>query len=150
MAFTPNRHRVGTAAGPFLQREVSAYVLLEEARLRCERVLEVVGDAPLLGQLHRELGLAGFFASSCVPPDKRRESRDRAHDRCGSEAALGDDERALGRLVERAQKVVESGLTAPVPTDYMHLAHIHVLQARDLLTELPKDPGQPALRAADR
>jgi hypothetical protein len=136
MAFARRDRPDGTPAESLLRCEKDAYILLEETRLRCERMLQTAGDQQPLRALHRELGLAGFLASSNLPSDKRREALARARDRVCAGAAEAGDIGALPALVDRARLALESGLIAPEFTEHVHLAHVHALRARDLLTKL--------------
>ena len=53
------------------QKESRAYVLIEEARLRCER-LEGAGPQQRFHEVHREVGMAGLLASSKLPSWSRQ------------------------------------------------------------------------------
>jgi hypothetical protein len=120
---------------PLVEREVAAYAVLEEARLRCERLLaaghESWGPETLL-TLHRETGLAAFFSSEDLPSAERRRAL--AGAQVGVDASCADvDEQALVALLEGARWAVEDCLIAPGLSDHMHLAHVHVLHAQDIV-----------------
>ena len=71
-----------------VQAETDAYELLEEARLRCEQAdfeREGIVERAPLRILHREVGLAGFLASSNLPSRRRREALARARISAGSD-----------------------------------------------------------------
>jgi hypothetical protein len=123
------------------EQESRAYVLIEEARLRCER-LEIVGlrhfdegdRQDLFREIHREIGMAGLFASTEIESWSRKILLEAARLRSespirGALDAAGILEIALGR----ACTAIEHCLNAPEPVDHMHLAHIHVLTGIDLL-----------------
>lgn len=121
---------------PIEQREEAAYVLLEEARLRCERLRETTrADAARrpLDVLHRELGLAGFCASARLDSQRRQNALQLAHRQLEqARTALPDLGRLLG-LVERAEQAIQACLIAPGFSDHTHEAHIHLIAARELL-----------------
>jgi hypothetical protein len=77
------RRRSEPVPEPPAGRDASAYVLLEEAKLRCETLR---GQARThvrrqeLHRLHRELGIAGLVASSNVPSHERHMLLERAHE----------------------------------------------------------------------
>jgi hypothetical protein len=145
MIFSGRRHRHPSGSRSIAEREQAAYVLLEEARLRCERLrdrAESGTERRALRTLHREIGLAGFAVSANLAAGRRRESLALARQRS---ARVPPDEsggpRVLAYLLEQADRAVEDGLNAAAVTDHVQLAQGHLLQARDLLA---------ALRAAGR
>jgi len=123
--------------------EELAYMLLEEARLRCKSLLEEArpssDDAGSLtvDRLYGELGIAGYHASARLEPDRRREllayahARSRRHDDPdgGSVRQLTDVTAAATRSVERALAL--TGLR-----DHIHLAHVYVMSACETLDAL--------------
>jgi hypothetical protein len=114
-------------------QESRAYVLVEEARLRCERV---EGDALLrqFRRIHREIGMAGLFASAELPSVSRQVLLEVA--RLRSEAPVAgalDAVSALEITFGRACAAVEDCLAGPGPVDHIHLAHIHALAATQRL-----------------
>lgn len=120
--------------------EELAYLLLEEARLRCEALIheadegweEVPGIN--LTAIYGDLGMAGYHASARLDPTRRQQLLVQAHLRCergvgsatGSVHALADVTSAATRSVERALAI--TGLL-----DHMHLAHVHVMTASEAL-----------------
>jgi hypothetical protein len=86
--------------------------------------------------LHREIGLAGLFASSNIPTSTRHALLAGAHHRCAE--ALPEASDAMDALVLMmlwSADAVEHGLVTPGASDHMHLAHVHVLRAHELLEE---------------
>ena len=120
------------------QGEERAYLLLEAARLCCEGLSsrgETAIAASTLEDVHREVGLAGFFASTNLAPELRRAALARArHGSPCNDIGAPRCDRGLVAAVERARRAVEAGLIAPCLSDHMHLAHVHVLSAEDLLS----------------
>jgi hypothetical protein len=140
MSFLPHRPGRDGGAAARLNRDEAAYVLIEEARLRCARLRDrerAEGSAVALDRVHRELGLAGYFASSALPRRRRLPALDRARARCVSnELSLSPAIRLLETLVSRARRAVESALGVPELSDHMHLAHVHILDAQKLLGDV--------------
>lgn len=121
---------------PIGQREEVAYVLLEEARLRCERLREQTSaDAARrpLDILHRELGLAGFCASAHLSSQRRQHALAMARQQFEPARATLPEFGGLPRLVERAEHAIQECLIAPGLSDHMHEAHLHLIAARELL-----------------
>ncbi len=113
----------------------SAYLALEEARLVCER--QRVSDQQLQGRLrllHRHLGMAGFYASSELRATRRRDllalARERSEKRSTAAAELASSVAALTR---DARFDIEGAMKALGPRDDLHLAHLYVLGAEELL-----------------
>jgi hypothetical protein len=131
-----------------------AYLLLEEARLRLERIL-TRSDATAVRQrrlkLHRELGLAGFVASASIPRGRRLAAAARAHEWCFRDTAVEQNgEPMLLTLVGQALRAVEDGLAVPTLSDQMHLTHVHLLNAQELLATVDvydKPPAVEVVRA---
>lgn len=144
--------------------EELAYVLLEEARLRCGSMLEDSGtqldpDCLSLNGLYGDLGIAGYYASARLEPDRRRQllaqARARSYrggpvsgrgtmvsSRCeasASQAVVAPRRcdtaavRALVDVTAAATRTVERALTLTGLLDHMHLAHIHVMSACEAL-----------------
>jgi hypothetical protein len=124
--------------------EELAYILLEEARLRCKALLEEEERALsddlgtlTIDRLYGELGIAGYHASAQLEPHRRREllaqaqASSRRHDDTdgGSVRQLTDVTAAATRSVERALAL--TGLL-----DHIHLAHVHVMSACETLDAL--------------
>lgn len=120
-------------------RDAAAYALLEEARLRCE-VLRAEAKTPAvrdsLHSLHRELGLAGLFASSNLPTAARLALLAEAHQRCKQTVTEESEPMAaLAWIMRRAHDAVEHGLIAPGLSDHMRLADVHLHGASEILVD---------------
>lgn len=119
--------------------EELAYMLLEEARLRCWALIEdsvdsyfyVDPDGLSLNGLYRDLGTAGYYASARLDPGRRRQLLEQA--RARSERDARGSMRALADVTAAAVRSVERALTVTGPLDHMHLAHIHVVTACEVL-----------------
>ncbi len=131
----------GVAAG--MGREEASYVLLEEARLLCEGLCCQCGQVEargILNTLHREFGLAGFFASSNLSAQRRQrlldDARCRARDHGSSARRIIT---ALRGLTRESLRAIEAAPGAEGFTDNMHLAHVHLLGAQELLRAAQND-----------
>ena len=123
--------------------EELAYLLLEEARLRCKSMIDDErdqlddSDSLTLSGLYGDLGIAGYYASARVEPRRRRELLAQARARsCTQSAEYGepvDSVRALAEVTAAATRTVERALTITGLLDHMHLAHIHVMSACETL-----------------
>jgi len=115
------------------EQECRAYVLIEEARLRCERVDCAMVDG-WLGDLHREVGMAGLCASSRLEGWSRQILLEAARARSESPIrGVPDAETTVEIALGRARTAVEQCLTMPEKVDHMRQAHLHLRAARDLL-----------------
>jgi hypothetical protein len=120
--------------------EELAYMLLEEARLRCRSLVDesddgyVDPDGLSLNGLYRDLGIAGYYASARLEPARRYQLLAQAHARAdrGGSAADGSV-RALVDVTAAAMRTVERALTVTGLLDHMHLAHIHAMSACEAL-----------------
>jgi hypothetical protein len=129
-----------TSRSPLAEREQRAYVLLEEARLRYERLLsmhssdEARADCPDAHTLlHRELGMAGFCVSANIPSQRRRALVAVAHGRCGTGDERGGEQMyRIQGLVRRAWTAVEQGRGVPELSDPTQRAHAHLLAVQEL------------------
>jgi hypothetical protein len=127
-----------------ISSEELAYMLLEEARLRLELLLgdsqeDDYADPDCLGLsgLYGDLGIAGYYASARLEPDRRKELLAQARMRC--ERGVGgtaSSVRALAEVTAAATRTVERALTVTGLLDHMHLAHIHVMSACEALDAL--------------
>jgi len=120
--------------------EELAYMLLEEARLRCELLLDgsdvadMDPDCLSLTGLYGDIGLAGYYASARLEPARRRALLEQARARC--ERRIGGTSSSVRALIEvtaAATRTVERALTVTDLLDHMHLAHIHVMSACEAL-----------------
>ena len=118
--------------------EELAYMLLEEARLRCGSLLDDDSedcwpdpDGLSLNGLYGDLGIAGYYASARLEPVRRRQLLAQAHAR--SDRGDNGSVRALADVTAAATRTVERALTITGLLDHMHLAHIHVMSACEAL-----------------
>ncbi len=117
-----------------------AYMLLEEARLRCQLLLDDIEEACVepgglsLSGLYGDIGIAGYYASARFDPARRKELLAQAYARC--ERGVGGTASSVAALAEvtaAATRTVEHALTVTGLHDHMHLAHIHVMSACEAL-----------------
>lgn len=119
--------------------EELAYMLLEEARLRCQALLDDSAqdefsprvDGIALDGLYGDLGIAGYYASARLESARRRQLLAQAHAR--AERGEPGSVRALADVTAAATRTVERALTITGLLDHMHLAHIHVMSACEAL-----------------
>lgn len=131
------RPRKVTEAPP--HRDDEAYVLLEEARLRCLRLRDEAVAEPRLAMLavaYREFGMAGYMASSRIPSERRLRLLAEARERCGRATGTAHPLRALMQLAASAAIAVERALVAPGITDHLQTAAEHLVRARVALGDL--------------
>ena len=120
--------------------EELAYMLLEEARLRCHSMLDEADDCVLdaeglgLDGLYGDLGIAGYYASTRLEPARRRQLLAQAHAR--SDRGDTGSVRVLADVTAAASRTVERALTVTGLLDHMHLAHIHVMSACEALDSM--------------
>lgn len=125
------------------ERDARAYVLVEEARLRCEALQAAACREERrseLRRLHRHLGLAGLYASSNLPSRTRSALLARVHDRCErmSVASTG----GLLRTTRSAARAVRRSLAKDGPAEHMELARLHLSRAMEFLAPASV-PGSP-------
>jgi DNA-binding XRE family transcriptional regulator len=134
---------------PLCARDEPAYVVLETARLRCERALEHKPGEKWLRALHREVGLAGYYASERIPSLRRRELLELARRRA-RDGVREDELAALAELAQQAARAVEDGLLVPELSDHMQRARERLAQAQLMLaprgaaTSTASSVGSPA------
>jgi len=122
-----------------LTGEEHAYVLVEQARLRCERFHRMVGtdaDRLALEQIHRELGMAGMSISSSLDPVRRLSLLAAAHWQATNPTLHARHAHALAAVVIEGEDAVVAALTRDTGSDHMHLAHLHLLCAMEQLGAL--------------
>jgi hypothetical protein len=115
-----------------------AYALLEQARLRCGQ-FRGVSTAPeehrKLGRIHRELGLAGWCASSELAPARRLPLLAGAHEYAMQTTDEPGRVHALAAIMIEAEDAVTAAL-GDSPSDHMHNARMHLLWAMELVAAL--------------
>jgi hypothetical protein len=107
-------------------------VLLEEARLRCLSLRDEAGAdrrAHVLAVAYRELGMAGYMASSRIPSDRRLRLLDEARER-SAQSRGSHGLRALMHVAGAAATAVDRALVAPGITDHVQSAAEHLVRAR--------------------
>jgi hypothetical protein len=123
------------------KHDARVYVLVEEARLRCEALC---ADAPtdegrrVLRRLHRNLGLSGLYVSTHIPSRARRALLARVHARCdhlgcGSAGTM----RGLSRTVRRAARTLSRAVGKDGPAEHRELAQLHLHRAMEFLFPAP-------------
>jgi AraC-like DNA-binding protein len=115
--------------------ELLAYTLLENARLRCEYLLQVRANKSLI-TIRRDLGLAGYHVSTQFYPALRAGCLAVAHH--DANAAVHDTRRSELRAIFEHVVTAGDALTgalAITPRDYLHLAHLHVASAAESLDQ---------------
>jgi hypothetical protein len=137
--FSRRRQRPGTRGAEVHRPEDErAYLLLEEARTRCEALrmrADTTEERRRLGSLHRELGMAGFLASSDIPPQRRCALHRLARARSAQPAFVlsGEPAEALVALTLRAQAAIDRGLKVPALITHMRRARGYLGRAQERL-----------------
>ena len=126
--------------------EELAYVLLEEARLRCRALLEEERDSSddsglvTIEDLYCDLGIAGYYVSARLEPNRRREllahARARSRLRNDPNHPSGEPVLELTDVTAAATRSVERALAVTGLLDHIHLAHVHVMSACETLDAL--------------
>jgi hypothetical protein len=86
-----------------------------------------------LGLIHKELGMAGWLASTEIDSGRRLELLATVHDRCTETMLQPPKNHALAGVASSAEDAVAEGLAGSGQSDHMHLAHLHLLRALELL-----------------
>jgi hypothetical protein len=132
-------HTLTTIEVAQLEGDAHAYVLVEQARLRCEEFHHSVGtDAErlTLERIHREIGMAGWLVSSTLAPVSRLRLLAAAHRQATTPTLHLRLAHALAAVVIEGEDAVVAALTRDTGSDHMHLAHLHLLCAMELLAAL--------------
>jgi hypothetical protein len=134
-----------------LSCESRAYVSLETARLRCESLSGHNGHPGQLGEIHREIGLAGYVTSQQFDVEHRRGCLALAASRLVEVAVPSADRfesespqvgRTLSKMFSETISASDA-LAAELAEhevdeehrDRLHLVHAHVMSACELLDE---------------
>jgi hypothetical protein len=139
------RHRRQPRSAPQIADDNQrAYVLVEEARLRCERIRAArppTHQRSLLAALHRELGLAGYQCSEDLDATNRHllleQARQRATDK---DAHATDDLTLLVSITASARRALADHRGDDNSAARMHVALMHLLCAGELLDGLVAQP----------
>lgn len=113
-----------------------AYALVEEARLRCEQLQAEAARSPkrhALRAIHYQLGMAGWVASTELPPQRRQAVLRDAHQQSVRPMRHPVAEHALTEVVIEAEDTLAAGLGHDEQSEHLDLAHAHLLRAMDLL-----------------
>jgi hypothetical protein len=117
------------------------YVLVEEARLRCEALRASARSDERrreLRRLHRDLGLSGLYVSANIPSETRRALLSRVHSRCDRPGrARGGSARGLERTVRRAVRALGRAVARDGSAEHLELAQLHLLRAMEFVTAAP-------------
>jgi hypothetical protein len=116
-----------------------AYMLVEQARLRCEDFHDSVGtdtERLALEQIHRELGMAGWLISSPLDRFRRLPLLAAAHLQATIPTLHPRQAHTLAAVVIEGEDAVLAALMHDTGSDHMHLAHLHLLYAMELLAAL--------------
>jgi hypothetical protein len=122
-----------------LEADEHAYMLLEQARLRCEHFRDGVGtvdERVALERIHRELGMAGRSASAELDPARRRQLLAEAHRHAITPRLHSRHAHALAAVVIGGEDAVVAALARDADNDHMHLAHLHLICALEQLAAL--------------
>jgi hypothetical protein len=140
--------------------ESMAFTLLETARLRCELVAlrDSVEEAELR-EVHRDLGLAGYYACAEFGREQRLECLALAHGECDNHPLL-DLRTAIETIFDEAAAAADALADALTELElpsrgelsdvqrhlaHVHAAHLHVMSAAEtldaLLIDLQQRPG---------
>ena len=113
-----------------------AYVVLERARLCCERETDS-WRAEALRRAHCHLGMAGYLVSEHLEPEERRQLLGAARDarEMPLEPAEDPDEEAL-LLARHAAEIVARCMRRPGLAERMHEVHVEVLDALQILVRM--------------
>ena len=155
MLFPLHKHDRSASDSRSQRADASAYALLEEARLRCERLSDQTRqdtECASLKLVHRHLGMAGYLASSRIAHDQRGELLAIAHKH--ARQPVQDAIRALAKTALSAERAVERALADPLASEDMQVTQTHLTHAMDLLkrhaTAGPTPSGQPDPRRPQR
>ena len=122
-----------------LEVDEHAYILVEQARLRCEHFRDSVGtvdERVSLVQIHRELGMAGWLVSAELDPARRRQLLAAAHQHAITSRLHPRQAHALAAVVIEGEDAVAAALARDADNDHMHLAHLHLISALEQLAAL--------------
>ncbi len=110
--------------------ELSAFTLLEKARLRCERLVGDGGVQAALGAIHRDIGLAGYQVSAEFRPALRLQRLALARSKLESspDRVPWIPLQTLFVDVISACDAIADALSFS-SSDHLHLAHLHAMSA---------------------
>jgi hypothetical protein len=132
-------HTLTTVEIAQLTGDEHAYMLVEQARLRCEHFHDSVAtdtERLALEQIHRELGMAGWLISSPLDSVRRLGLLAAAHLQATIPTLHPRQAHTLAAIVIEGEDAVVAALMHDTGSDHMHLAHLHLLYAMELLAAL--------------
>lgn len=113
-----------------------AYTLLEITRIRCEQLMKIAVDDRSLVAIHRDLGLAGYYASTEFYPTVRAHCLAVAYAQSEVDDCC-DRRSSLNSMFEDATSACDA-LTAALAiaaADHLHLAYLYVTSATESLDQ---------------
>lgn len=122
--------------------EMLAYTQIETARLRSERLLER-GDSESLRAIHRDLGLAGYYASADLSSALRIRCLEIARKECTDTSGYDLVPTLIG-ISEGTTAACEAiaKVLSQTHEDHMHMALPYVMSAAESLDEQLAGLGQ--------
>ena len=142
------RHRQNRSAPQIADEHHRAYVLIEEARVRCERIRSAspaTGRRSLLVTLHRELGLAGYWCCEDIDAASRQLLLEQARRRAAEPDSHAPDELVLlVQITAAARRAIGDPPSEGDSLARMHVALMHLLCAIQSLERLVAGPHRTA------
>jgi hypothetical protein len=141
MALRSTSRDTDASRGRLLGEARVAYVLIEEARLRCEALADQFGDDAVLQAAHRDIGLAGFHASSNFASELRERSLNEAHSRCRRVACRGRQQElstVLSEVLMACDAFTYVSVHSADPE--VETAHVYALAAAEQLESVIDQP----------
>jgi hypothetical protein len=139
--FRSRRHGRSGAGASDQSHDGPTYALVEEARVRCQRLAEAAStssERASLELVQLELGHAGFIVGSKLPADARQTLLGSAREQATQPGPHESDAtRALVATALHAEQAVERRLADPRLPSHMHFVHAHLLRALELLEQRP-------------
>ncbi|HTW13324.1 MAG TPA: hypothetical protein VME01_11305 [Solirubrobacteraceae bacterium] len=126
------------ASAPTIWSEVTfaeelAYTLLEEARLRCERLIAGDFDVNLMRRLHREVGFAGYCAGERLVAYDRRMLLELAREHAEDQREIDDELSIMVGVIAAGSHAVTRALSATANSEHVQQANVHLTAACELL-----------------
>jgi hypothetical protein len=131
MVFRLRRHHRSASDHRGPRADAAAYVLLEEARLRCARLSDRPGEGATVELAHRALGMAGYLARAGISPDQRPELLAIAHKHAAD--PVKDEVRGLIQTALGAGRTAELTRAGPMLDEPVQVAQAHLDHALELL-----------------
>ena len=125
-----HRRRLDRAEPPVAP---SAYALLKEARLRCQRLRDTTrqgAECAPLKLIHRDLGIAGYLACSSLASDRPGELLAVVHRQADQSVQTGSASWSRPRCSPSRPSSARS--TPPLGCEHPHVAQTHLNHALEL------------------